>query len=248
MNPRGGFALALASASIAFAGCGTDGPGRDAGSPPGSNADSGSASGGGGDGPSLERTVTIGEGVSAGPRGSRNGGSQRQASPGPAGELPGGCAGESASFESANRAQLEQAAFCLINAVRAKRGLPRLSASPALKRAARTHSNDMDRDNYFAHVAPGGTDLLGWVRGTGYLEGSRGYRLAENIGFGEGSAGSPAGIVAGWLESPSHRKNILNPELKDAGMGAAIGTIEESGAKGVIYTNIFGSQRNVRGG
>ena len=185
--------------------------------------------------------VTVGEGATAGPEGSRRGEGGGGASIPRDPDLSGSCPNEDLVPAEGNARKLERAAFCLVNEVRADRGLSRLSRNGALAEAAAIHSRDMDRDDYFAHVSPQGTGLVGWVRGTGYLSGRGSYRLAENIGFGTASAGTPAGIVAGWMASPSHRENILDRRLREAGMGTVIGApSSDPSATGAIYTQIFG--------
>lgn len=198
--------------------------------------------GAGSDGTAQERTVqiTIGEGVRADQEGLRDAGNGDQAVDAAARDLPGDCPGEKLMPESANLGRVERATDCLINAIRAKRGLQRLKDSGALDRASAKRSRDMDRDNYFAHVAPDGGDVTSAVRETGYLMPADGWRLAENIGWGGAGAAQPAAIVSGWMGSKSHRRNILAENVRHLGVGVVASTPQKSAEPGTIYTTIFG--------
>ena len=65
-----------------------------------------------------------------------------------------------------------------------------------------------------------------------------GYRyaaVAENIAAGQNSAGE---VVEGWMHSPGHRKNILNSDVTQIGVGHARG-----GEFGTYWTQVFGKPR-----
>ena len=94
---------------------------------------------------------------------------------------------------------------CEINAVRAAHRLPAIKTTRALRVAAQRHSEDMVRRQYFAHVSPNGLTLSKRVRRAGYS----GDRVGENIGWGSGSAATPAAIVQAWMNSPPHRQILL---------------------------------------
>jgi uncharacterized protein YkwD len=108
---------------------------------------------------------------------------------------------------------------CLINAQRARHGLPRLNPRGDLARAARRHARDMVRRGYFDHRSPGGSSPASRAADAGY----HAVTIAENLAFGAGSWGTPAGTVAQWLGSPPHRRALLSPRLRDIGIGVAGG-------------------------
>lgn len=102
------------------------------------------------------------------------------------------------------------------NKERAKAGLPALKSNPQLARAAQMKANDMAKKGYFSHTSPSGLSpksLLSYVK---YLW--RAY--AENIAV---STKSTQNFVANWMQSPGHRKNILNPQYKEIGIATASG-------------------------
>jgi uncharacterized protein YkwD len=52
--------------------------------------------------------------------------------------------------------------------------------------------------------------------------------VGENIAWGTGSYGTPAGIVGMWMHSPAHRHIILMPTLHRVGLGVATGSFHGS--------------------
>lgn len=97
----------------------------------------------------------------------------------------------------------------LTNRERERRGLRPLRWKRGLARAARHHARDMSRRRYLAHDTRGGPS---WVKRI-----LRWYRdpAGENIGRGFSTA---EGIVEGWMNSPMHRRNILNPQFRTIGV------------------------------
>ena len=119
----------------------------------------------------------------------------------------------------------------LTNAERARHGLRALAVDARLAQAADAHSADMARRGFFAHESPDGRQVWDRAVAAGYA-----YRkVAENIAAGQRTA---AEVVHGWMESPGHRANILDPVLTQIGVGRADG-----GAYGVYWTQVFGTPR-----
>ena len=75
------------------------------------------------------------------------------------------------------------------------------------------------------------------------MNGSKvGYEVAEDIAWGTLSLATPRSIVAGWMASPRHRVNILNPGFRSTGVGVsphAPASFAE-GQAGATYTQDFG--------
>jgi uncharacterized protein YkwD len=135
-------------------------------------------------------------------------------------------------------AAAERATLCLLDHERAGHGLPRFARDARLDRASRRHSRAMAREDFFAHRGGDGTDPLDRMRAAGWPRDRGG---AENIAWGAGGASTPAQIVDGWMHSPGHRRNILDPGLRLIGVGIAAGAPEpgESG-EAAVYTTDFG--------
>jgi len=103
----------------------------------------------------------------------------------------------------------------LTNTERRKRGLPALAPNRNLTKSAQAHADFMARHDCFAHRCPKEPPLAQRARNAGYR-----YRsVAENIAAG---APTPAEVVAGWMDSPGHRANILRPEMREIGIGYAL--------------------------
>ena len=103
-----------------------------------------------------------------------------------------------------------------LNAERALQLLPKLRFDYRLARAARAHSLDMLRHDYFAHGNFSGRMALFHVRGA---------MFAENLAWGTGvmSAGS---VLAHWISSPMHRAILLDPHLHRIGVATPIGAFD----------------------
>jgi uncharacterized protein YkwD len=113
----------------------------------------------------------------------------------------------------------ERAILCLVNRQRARYGLRRLRSRRTLAVAAERHARDMARHNYFAHYGRNGSSPRSRVRRAGY----RCKTVGENLAYGRGHPGTPAGIVAMWMASPPHRQTMLSPRVRDLGVGAVRG-------------------------
>ena len=100
----------------------------------------------------------------------------------------------------------------LVNAERSGVGVATLAWSAALADVAWLHSNDMVQRDFFSHVNPDGEDPFARLD-----RASVGYRVAgENIAFGSTTA---VDVVNQWMNSPLHRKNILDPDYTELGVG-----------------------------
>jgi uncharacterized protein YkwD len=130
-----------------------------------------------------------------------------------------------------------QATACLVNAERTSRGLRALRRDGDLAQAARKHSADMARRNYFSHVTPGGQDLGDRIRDAGYGDPGDGWRAGENLGWGTGSRATPASLVDAWLASDGHKRNMLKESFREFGVGVAVGAPQgDGGLPGATYT------------
>jgi uncharacterized protein YkwD len=107
---------------------------------------------------------------------------------------------------------LESSLIQLINQERQSRGIGTLSQQSQLAAAARVHSEDMACNDFVSHTGSDGS--LPWDRAR-----AQGYNysaIAENIFAGSSSAQS---IFNGWMNSPGHRDNMLNPTYTEIGVG-----------------------------
>lgn len=139
-----------------------------------------------------------------------------------------------------DRRSTGQALLAQVNAARAK---PRLcgrqrfaAARPltwnaALGAAAQRHSRAMANENFFAHRDLDGDLPADRARDAGY----RGRQIGENIAAGQGSASK---AMAGWLASPGHCANLMNPMFTQVGAAVAENSRSDDG---VYWTMLFGA-------
>ncbi len=105
----------------------------------------------------------------------------------------------------------EQLLLNLVNAERAKYGLPGLEVDLRLVRLARLKSQDMMDLGYFAHLSPTYGRSGDMLRSAGI----KFYLAAENIGMG----GSVTRIFNAFMSSPGHRSKILDARYTYTGIG-----------------------------
>ncbi len=119
------------------------------------------------------------------------------------------------------------------NKARAENGLAPLKANAKLDVAAYNKMQDMIKSGYFAHVSPSGVNPWFWFSGAGYN-----YHYAgENLALGYAT---PEDTVRAWLNSPSHRANVLNVNYDE--IGVAVGTANINGINGILVVQDFGKQ------
>ncbi|RJF73907.1 hypothetical protein D3875_19690 [Deinococcus cavernae] len=86
-----------------------------------------------------------------------------------------------------------------------------------LEKAAQGHATDMATKNYFSHTSQDGRTFAQRISDTGYA-----WRtIGENIAAGQST---PESVVSGWLQSPGHCANIMNPAFKELSVGYAYNT------------------------
>ncbi|ALC85693.1 hypothetical protein AM499_07545 [Bacillus sp. FJAT-22090] len=100
----------------------------------------------------------------------------------------------------------------LTNQERAKQGLKALQIDTKLTQSAQAKSQDMKDKNYFSHTSPTYGSPFDQMKSFGVT-----YKAAgENIAMGQRSAKE---VVDGWMNSPGHRENIMNPSYTHIGVG-----------------------------
>ncbi|WP_161524691.1 CAP domain-containing protein [Alteribacter lacisalsi] len=100
----------------------------------------------------------------------------------------------------------------LTNQERANNGMPALDTNVDLCYVARRKSQDMNENNYFSHTSPTYGSPFDMMRDYGIQYTAAG----ENIAQGQPT---PEQVVQQWMESPSHRENILSGNYSQIGVG-----------------------------
>lgn len=109
----------------------------------------------------------------------------------------------------------EQFVLDAVNAERAKAGCPALRFNSALQQAARAHSDDMAKRDYFDHTDPDGVDPITRAIAAGYPS----EYVGENVAAGQNSGEMVMyHATYGWMYSASHTANILNCNYTETGI------------------------------
>ena len=153
--------------------------------------------------------------------------------------------GASASHAVVGRssdARIRSRVVALVNEARSQGrrcGSERFAAAPPLRisseltDAAEAHAQDMARRKFFEHRGSDGSEPKDRVARAGYRHSLTG----ENIALGPESAEE---VVDGWLHSPGHCANIMEPRFRDIGIGLSTGK-----KRGQIYwVQEFGAPRS----
>lgn len=119
----------------------------------------------------------------------------------------------------------------LTNNERLAAGLGLLNHSAILDLAAEKKAKDMIQNSYFAHTSPAGVKPWFWFNEVKYNYTYAGENLAMNFVEAEDA-------LEAWMNSPSHRENILSKNFEDIGIGVAIGKI--NGFETTVVVQMFG--------
>jgi uncharacterized protein YkwD len=127
--------------------------------------------------------------------------------------------------------------------------MPALRANGALRNVAARQAAGMLRWNYFADVRPSGPTPLSLVLGSSYRAHAARLAVGQNIAWGSGSFDTPAHVVAEWMASPPHRRILLAPAYRDAGIAATPGLprVLGAGSDGAVYVVEFGARKHASG-
>ena len=120
----------------------------------------------------------------------------------------------------ADLAAVRQQILEAVNAARREHRLRPLTLDPRLNAAAQKHAEDLRDRLFYGHQAPEGTMPRERVQAAGYPV----QAVGENIAEGQFTV---AEVMDGWLKSPGHRRNILEPRFTHLGVGLAIGGFQD---------------------
>ncbi len=124
----------------------------------------------------------------------------------------------------------------LVNEARVQNGLAPLKMDSLLSQAAGLKAEDMFAKNYWAHFAPNGTSPWDFFNGVGYRYLYAGENLARNFATSDQ-------VVTAWLNSPTHRANILNGNYKDIGLGIVNGKLDNE--ETTLVVEFFGTKQAI---
>jgi uncharacterized protein YkwD len=110
---------------------------------------------------------------------------------------------------------------------------PPMRLSGTLASVAFGHAADMAVHNYFEHEDLAGRSPADRVRAVGYRE----KLVGENIAYGPKSADE---VVQGWLDSPGHCENIMDPRFAEMGIAFAAG---HASRRGLYWVQLLAAPR-----
>ena len=130
-------------------------------------------------------------------------------------------------------------ALAAVNAARRRAGLGELAAQGGLERAAMGHAQAMIDGEFFGHESPDGTTPRERASAAGYSA----RVLGEAIAYGQRTGDD---VVAAWLESPPHRRILLDRVVTECGIGVAVG--REGRGEKVVWVALVAAPRGAGSG
>lgn len=118
------------------------------------------------------------------------------------------------------------------NQVRAQQGLPALVTNEQLNQAALAKAQNMLSEQYWAHIAPDGTEPWKFFKDANYKYSVAGENLARDFS-------NTNDMLAAWMASPTHRKNILESRYQDIGVAVINGSL--LGTETTLVVQLFGT-------
>ena len=121
------------------------------------------------------------------------------------------------------------------NSERQKNGLPALQYNSVLSESATKKAQDMFANNYWAHTSPIGASPWDFFKSVGYKYSVAGENLARDF-YDTDS------LIKAWMDSPTHRENIVNSKYQEIGIGVVNGIL--GGVKTTLVVQHFGTPLN----
>jgi len=119
------------------------------------------------------------------------------------------------------------------NAARKELGLQPLFFSSKLTELAKQKTTDMQTMHYFDHYSPTGKSLKNFLNDINYKYIYAGENLAKNYS-------DDNELVQAWLNSPTHRHNMLHPDFNE--VGVAFDYVSLNGINQLVAVMIFGKE------
>jgi uncharacterized protein YkwD len=120
--------------------------------------------------------------------------------------------------------------FNLTNNEREKGGLNKLTYNVKLQEAAQKKAENMFTNSYWSHYGPNGETPWQFILSSGYQYEYAGENLAKNFLFSEG-------VVQAWMNSPTHRDNIMREEYNEVGFAVVNGVL--NGEETTLVVQMF---------
>lgn len=122
--------------------------------------------------------------------------------------------------------------YSLTNEERAKISLPPLQMNSELSEAAAKKAAHMFQKDYWSHFSPDGKSPWDFIKQSGYQYEFAGENLAKNFLFSKN-------VVDAWMNSPTHRENIVRKEYSEVGYAVVNGML--NGEDTTLVVQMFGT-------
>ena len=118
------------------------------------------------------------------------------------------------------------------NSVRSDSGLGSLQFNQQLAQAATAKAQNMFSEGYWAHTSPSGKEPWDFIKSAGYSYKIAGENLARDFD-------STSPLMDAWMNSPTHRANIMNPRYQEIGIAVVDGLL--NGVETTLVVQMFGT-------
>ncbi len=126
--------------------------------------------------------------------------------------------------------------YALTNQEREQNGLSDLTYNEELATAAAKKAQDMFAKNYWSHYGPEGETPWDFILASGYRYQYAGENLAKNFLFSQG-------VMDAWMNSTSHKENILQKNYTDVGFAVVNGVL--NGEETTLVVQMFGRPQTI---
>lgn len=124
------------------------------------------------------------------------------------------------------------------NLERKESGTGILQLNSDLQSAAQSKAEDMVNRNYWSHQTPEGNDPWIFIKGTNYTY----QKAGENLAYGFNDSSD---VITGWMNSPSHRQNLLDNNYQDVGFGVAQSSNFNQDGPATVVVAMYGQPQTV---
>lgn len=128
-----------------------------------------------------------------------------------------------------------QKVFDQTNSEREKNGVKSLIYNSTLSKSAKQKAEDIFTNNYWSHNSPQGKTPWTFFESVGYRYSIAGENLAKDFYDTES-------LVKAWMNSPTHKENIMNSKYQEIGIAVVNGTL--NGIKTTLVVQHFGTPLN----
>lgn len=124
------------------------------------------------------------------------------------------------------------------NIQRSQNGQSALTVSNLLSKAAQAKADDMVARDYWSHNTPDGKEPWQFISNAGYSY----FSAGENLAYGFDTSAS---AVAGWMNSETHRTNLLNSDYTEVGFGIANSSSYQNNGEETIVVAMYAKPQPV---